>query len=49
YSIVDYRTTSSNHNYVRPPVPSVKWNRTTTMERDDRMESKPERTMRSSS
>ncbi|CAF1259271.1 unnamed protein product [Rotaria magnacalcarata] len=49
YSIVDYRTNSSNHNYVRPPVPSVKWNRTTTMERDDRMESKPERTMRSSS
>ncbi|CAF3642728.1 unnamed protein product [Rotaria socialis] len=49
YNIVDYRTTSSNHNYVRPPIPSVKWSRTTTMERDDRMESKPERAMRSSS
>ncbi|CAF1073113.1 unnamed protein product [Rotaria sordida] len=49
YNIVDYRSISNNHNYSRPSLSSSKWHRTTPMERDDRMESRSERTIRSSS
>ncbi|CAF2904911.1 unnamed protein product [Rotaria sp. Silwood2] len=49
YNIVDYRAISSNHHYSRQPLSSSKWQRTTPIERDDRLESKSERAIRSSS
>jgi hypothetical protein len=52
--MTDYRPASTPNNsvYSRPPLSSAKrplLNRTTSIERDDRMETKSERSLRSSS